>query len=49
MIDVTPASVLATTRISVPRRRKLWLTARAASRVAGQCQSMSSFSEDPRQ
>ncbi|MDK8794656.1 phytoene/squalene synthase family protein [Corynebacterium sp. MSK041] len=49
MIDVTPASVLATTRISVPRRRKLWLTARAASRVAGQRQSMSSFSEDPRQ
>ncbi|MDK8797389.1 phytoene/squalene synthase family protein [Corynebacterium sp. MSK044] len=49
MIDVTPAAVLATTRISVPRRRKLWLTARAASRVAGQRQSMSSFSEDPRQ
>ena len=49
MIDVTPAAVLATTRISVPRRRKLWITARAASRVASQSHSMSLFAEEPLQ
>ena len=48
MIDATPASVLTTTRISVPRRRKLWLTARAASRVAAQSNRIPPFTEEPR-